>query len=88
MKKHLRPQDVATKKLAHARMMVAATTKKMRRLATSLALWEGRATYYAKRASMTDEEVSAERQRSKAKAEQRSKARVIRAVAPHGELNA
>jgi hypothetical protein len=53
-----RPQDVAAKKLAHARAKVAEATTKMRRLATSLHQWERRAQRYARAASMTDEEVA------------------------------
>lgn len=51
----------AERKLAHARRMVAEKTKQMKRLVTSLRMWERRATYYAKRATVSDAEVEAER---------------------------
>ena len=60
-----RPQDVAQQKLDRARRMVTEKTRAMKRLATSLRLWEGRARYYAQRASLTDAEIEAERARRK-----------------------
>ena len=70
-----RPQDVAQKKLDHARQMVSEKTKQMRRLATSLRLWERRVRTYAKRASLTDAEIAAERQRRIDRAAQPRKVR-------------
>ena len=80
-----RPQDLAQKKLDYARKMVTAKTKQMRRLATSLRLWESRATYYARRASMTDWEIATEKQKREADTIRRQDAKTKRAVAV-GEL--
>lgn len=73
-------QDVAARKLEHARRMVAEKTKAMKRLATSLRLWETRATYYARRASMTDAELEAERARRQEAKERQAAARARRAI--------
>lgn len=66
MKERARPQDVAAKKLAHARKMVARRTQQMKRTVTSLHQWEAKARHYAKRASLTDAELAAARDRAKA----------------------
>lgn len=58
-----KPQALAAAKLAHARRQVGEVTKRIKRATTSLRLWENRASYYAKRASMTDAELDAERAR-------------------------
>ena len=63
-----RSQDVAQRKLEHARRMVTEKTRAMGRLATSLHAWERKAAHYARRASMTDAEVQAERERRVARA--------------------
>jgi hypothetical protein len=74
-KRKLSSQEQAAKKLTHARKMIGEKTKALRRLATSLRLWERRAAYYAKRASMTDAEVAAEKvKREQATAARRQKA--------------
>lgn len=62
-----KPQVVAEKKLAFARQMVTVKTKALKRLATSLRFWENRASYYARRASMTDAELEAMRAKQKAR---------------------
>lgn len=54
-----RPQDEAAEKLAHAREMVKQKASAIRRLTTSLNLWQRRATYFAKLASETDAERAA-----------------------------
>lgn len=56
-----RPQDVAALKLATARAMVAKKTRALARLATSLRMWERRAQYYARQASLTDAEIAAQK---------------------------
>ena len=53
-----RPQEIAEAKLAKARKMVAETTRRMTRLATSLRFWERKAQYYARQASLTDTEIA------------------------------
>jgi hypothetical protein len=77
-----RPQDAAQRKLDHARKMVAKKTKAMTSLAVQLRAWEKKASYYAKRASMTDAEVAAEAAKRvadlKARAERRPKRRAIK----------
>lgn len=74
-----RPQDVAQQKLEHARKMASAKTKAMARLATQLRAWERKASYYAKRASMTDAEILAEKvARIELIANRRPKRRAIR----------
>jgi hypothetical protein len=82
----VRPQDAAAKKLAEAQKMVALTTRRIARLTTALRRWQNKATYYAKRASMTDEELAAERQREKEKEEARAARRQRRAIALEGQL--
>jgi len=57
------PQDIAAAKLEHARRQIREVSKRIKRASTSLRLWERRAAYYAKRASMTDAELEAERTR-------------------------
>ena len=80
-----RPQDLAQKKLDHARRMVSEKTKAINRLATALRAWERKATYYAKRASMTDAELAAETAARHAKAAARKPKR--RAIAlPKAEV--
>lgn len=76
----LSPQEVATRKLAHARKMVAEKTKQMRRLAVSLHAWEQKAARYARRASMTDAEVEAERLRRVEAAARRAELRQRRGI--------
>jgi len=75
-----RVQDVAAEKLAHARRKVTETTRRMSRMATSLRLWERRAAYYAKRASMTDAEVATEREKTAAAKDARANSRKRRAI--------
>jgi hypothetical protein len=82
----LSPQEVATRKLAHARKMVADKTKQMRRLATALHAWEQKAARYARRASMTDAEVEAERARRAEAATRRAELRPRRAIRLGGGL--
>lgn len=74
------PQDVAREKLARARRMVTAKTRAMRRLATSLRLWERRANYYAMRASMTTDELAAQRACRLAQAQIRANRTIRRAI--------
>lgn len=76
-----RPQEIAARKLAHARKMMTAKTRAMRRLATSLRFWEGRAAYYAKRASLTDAEIATERLKRLDAAARRQAARIKRGIA-------
>lgn len=74
-----RPQDVAQQKLAHARQMASAKAKAMARLATQLRAWERKASYYAKRASMTDAELAAETEKRVAgRATKRTRRRAIK----------
>jgi hypothetical protein len=74
-----RPQDAAQKKLEQARKKVSEKTRAMARLATQLRAWERKATYYAKRASMTDAEILAEKAaRVEAIANRKPKRRGIR----------
>lgn len=80
-----RPQDVAAKKLEHARKKVAEKTRAMARLATQLRHWERRANYYAKRASMTDAEVAAEQAVRVARANRKPKRRAIKLGGSDGE---
>lgn len=80
------PQEAATKKLALARKMVSEKTRQMRRLATSLHMWEQRATYYARRASMTDAEVEAERAKARAAEIARAEAKRRRGIKLDGGL--
>lgn len=80
-----RLQDAAQKKLDHARKMIGEKTRAMRRLATSLRLWERRATYYAKRASMTDAEIAAENAARTARQNRRPKRRAIQLIAAGGQ---
>jgi hypothetical protein len=75
-----RPQDIAAVRLAHARKKIGEATRRMARLATSLRMWERRAAYYAKRASMTDAEVMAEREKATAAKGARADARKRRAI--------
>ena len=62
------PQEQAARKLAHARKQMSVASARIRRATTSLRLWEKRAAYYAKRASMTDAEYQAEVARRKVRA--------------------
>lgn len=73
-----RPQDAAQKKLDHARSKVTEVSRKIARLSTSLRMWERRATHYAKRASMTDAEVAADRERRKQRQARRPARRGIK----------
>jgi hypothetical protein len=74
-----RPQDVSQKKLEHARKMVSEKTRAMARLAQQLRTWERKANYYAKRASMTDAELLAEKAaRVEAISKRRPKRRAIK----------
>lgn len=75
-----RPQDVAAAKLADARKRLATVTRRIRRLVTSQRLWERRVSYFARRASMTDAEVEAERVEAQRKKEARASRRIRRAV--------
>lgn len=68
-----RPQDEAQKKLEHARTKVTELTRSIARLSTRLRDWERQATHYAKRASMTDAEVSLEREKRQAQQARRAK---------------
>lgn len=82
-----RPQDVASENLARARKRVA-ENEKLAKHYDRLALlarvrvrsWEAKATRYARRASMTDAEVEAER----AKRQERKSLTVRRAIAIGG----
>lgn len=76
----VRPQDVAQKKLDRARKMIAEKTRQMGRLATSLREWQSKAARYAKRASMTDVEVEAERAARVSSAAARAQRTVRRGV--------
>lgn len=82
----VRPQDVAAKKLAHARKLIAEKTRAMRRLVTSIYQWERRAFRYAQMASKTDEELAAERAARVAAAERRKAARQRRGIKLDGAL--
>lgn len=55
------PQQLAERKLKHARRQMSAAASRIKRATTSLRLWEQRAMYYAKRASLTDAELAAEK---------------------------
>lgn len=73
----------AAKKLAAARDRITDKTRQMTRLATSLRMWEKRASYYAKRASLTDAELEQERQTRMARAKRKPRRR---GIAVGGEL--
>lgn len=75
-----RPQDVAARQLLHARRMIAEKTRQMRRLATALHHWERKAAYYARRASLTDAEVQAEREKRVARATRVKPGRIVRGI--------
>ena len=73
-----RPQDIAQKKLEHARKMVTVKMKTMTRLATQLRAWEKKASYYARRASLTDAEIAAEQVKRAERMTKRPKRRAIK----------
>lgn len=75
-----RPQDLAAAKLAQARKNVSEATKRMARLATSLRMWERRAAYYAKRASLTDAEIATEKAKGETARVARAEARKRRGI--------
>lgn len=79
-----RPQDIAQRKLEHARKQVAAKTKAMKRLVTSIRMWERRAAAYAKQASLTDAEVLAAQEKRKAQQERRRQEKVRRGIQLQG----
>lgn len=74
----LRPQDIAQKKLDQARKKVSEKTSAMARLAKQLRAWERKATYYARRASLTDVELAADKLRRETARANRPKRRSIR----------
>ena len=82
----VRPQDVATKKLAYAREQVEARTRMLRRLAVAIRAWEQKATRYARLASKTDEELAGERAARVEAAERRKAARQRRGIKLGGAL--
>jgi hypothetical protein len=53
-----RPQDVAADQLALAEIQLFAKMRAMKRLVTSIAFWQRRCAYYAKRSMMTDAQLS------------------------------
>jgi hypothetical protein len=80
-----RPQEAASRKLAHATRQSALAQKRLMALTAALAKtlvhirkWERRATLYAKRASMTDAQVAADRAARLERAAQRRTRRGIR----------
>lgn len=83
---NVRPQDVAEKKLAAARKMVSEKTKAMARLATSLRMWEARASRFAKQASMTDDEIAAAKAKRIADADRRRAEKARRGIKIGGML--
>ena len=87
-----RPQDVAARKLEHARKMVGAkmveigaTSKALARLVRAMGEWERRANYYAALASRTDAEIEQERAARAERAERRDKRARRRALKLGGE---
>lgn len=75
-----RPQEVAAAKLRHAEKMIALTNRRLVRLTTALRGWRSKAAYYATRASMTDADLVAEREREKQKEQERAARRARRAI--------
>lgn len=75
-----RPQEAAAARLRRARKMLAAKMAGLKRLMTSISLWERRAAYYARRASMTDAEVAVERVAREAQMAKRRESRIRRAI--------
>ena len=75
-----RAQDVAARKLAHARKQIEGTMRRIKRAATSLRLWERRAAHYAKLASLTDAEVAARRDADRQRREDRAARRLRRGI--------
>ena len=78
------PQEVAAKKMEHARTEVTKKMRSMRRLATSLKMWEDRARRYAVLALKTDEELASEKAKRIEAQERRRAARVMRGIALGG----
>lgn len=78
----VRPQDAAQKKLDHARQKIADHAKALARIARQLRAWERKATYYARRASLTDAELAADKARRETARASRPKRRAIRLAAP------
>ena len=70
----------ATKDLAHARRKMAEAATRIRRATTSLKMWERRAAHYARRASLTDAEIAAERETRKQKASEAAARRIRRGI--------
>lgn len=68
-----RPQDLAAKKLKHARKMVTKHTRALKRTMTAaLHHWEKAVREYERKSSMTDAEVETARQVRKMREEQRA----------------
>ena len=75
-----RLQDVAATKRAHAEANLELKMRALKRLVTSIGLWQRRAAYYAKRAAMSDAEVAANKVKRDAAARQRREARARRGI--------
>lgn len=80
----VRPQDVAAKRLAVAQRRIAEWTRKAAHATRMLAKWQRASAQAAKRASMTDAEVEAERAARKAQAEGRAQRRKVRGISLGG----
>lgn len=79
-----RPQDAAQASLDQAAQKVVHYTREALRVARLLASWQRKAAHYARRATMTDAEVEAERRARKEQAERRAARKVRRGIAIKG----
>lgn len=74
------PQTVAAAKRDAATKQIAAKTKAIKRLVTSLSMWQQREIRYAKMAALTDDEVNAAKAKRIADADRRKAEKARRGI--------
>lgn len=79
-----RPQDVAGKLLAKAQQAIDEHLDRIKRSSAAIGRWQKKASYYAKRAAMSDEQLQAEREARELLAQQRKQGQKTRAIALEG----
>jgi hypothetical protein len=57
----LKPQDIASQKLAQAQKRITFWSRKVVHASNNLAAWQRKAAHFARRSQMTDEQIEAER---------------------------
>ena len=74
------PQRMTQQKLAYAQKQVTAKQQALKRLVTSLAMWDRRVKYYSKLAATSDEDLAQQKAAERDRVAQRKAEKVRRGI--------